>query len=395
MDALILADGEAPDRAALDRAWPGWDARSGWSSPPTAARASATRLGVAIDAWVGDGDSLDADGMADARGRAGCRCDRAEPAQGRIGHRARRPGGDRPGSGRRRRSSAAWAATGSTTPSPTSACWRCRSCVGRAGVDPRCANRGSPLVRAPAADGLPVRHDRSPVGSAISSRCCRSALASSGSRPQGLDVPARRTSHCPPVRPAGCRTCGRAVDAAVTVARGLLLVVESPATLSRMSMPAVGDPAPEVALPDETGTDPSPGRSARPLDHPLLLPDGRHARLHRRGLRVPRQQRDDHASAARTSGGSARRVPASKRAFREKFGLPFTPAGRRGPPRRRHVRHVGREEELRQDLLGHGPDDLPDRPGRARRPGLAKGQAGGPRRRGPGRARRARSAAVG
>ena len=49
---------------------------------------------------------------------------------------------------------------------------------------------------------------------------------------------------------------------------------------------------------------------------------------------------------------------------------------------------MGREAELRQDVLGHGPDDLPRRPRRADRAGLAEGQARGPRRRGPRRARR-------
>ncbi len=64
MNALILADGDAPDRGALDRAWPGWDAGVGLVIAADGGARHAARLGVAIDAWVGDGDSLDASGMA-------------------------------------------------------------------------------------------------------------------------------------------------------------------------------------------------------------------------------------------------------------------------------------------------------------------------------------------
>jgi len=64
MDALILADGDAPTRAELDLAWPGWDARVGLVVAADGGARHAARLGVAIDAWVGDGDSLDAEGMA-------------------------------------------------------------------------------------------------------------------------------------------------------------------------------------------------------------------------------------------------------------------------------------------------------------------------------------------
>lgn len=64
MDALILADGEAPTRGDLDLAWPGWDANLGLVIAADGGARHAARLGVTIDAWVGDGDSLDADGMA-------------------------------------------------------------------------------------------------------------------------------------------------------------------------------------------------------------------------------------------------------------------------------------------------------------------------------------------
>jgi thiamine pyrophosphokinase len=67
MHALILADGGAPVRAALDGAWPGWDAAIGLVVAADGGARHAATLGVTIDVWVGDGDSLDADGMAALR----------------------------------------------------------------------------------------------------------------------------------------------------------------------------------------------------------------------------------------------------------------------------------------------------------------------------------------
>jgi thiamine pyrophosphokinase len=76
MDALILADGDGPTRAELDRAWPGWDARIGLVVAADGGARLAGPLGVRIDRWVGDGDSLDADALA-ALEAAGVPLDRA------------------------------------------------------------------------------------------------------------------------------------------------------------------------------------------------------------------------------------------------------------------------------------------------------------------------------
>jgi thiamine pyrophosphokinase len=56
--AIVLADGAAPERAALDAAWPGWaEGRDLVIAADGGARLAAP-LGLTIDRWVGDGDSL-------------------------------------------------------------------------------------------------------------------------------------------------------------------------------------------------------------------------------------------------------------------------------------------------------------------------------------------------
>jgi thiamine pyrophosphokinase len=64
VNALILSDGDAPGRAELDLAWPGWDLGLGLVVAADGGARHAPGLGVAIDVWVGDGDSLDAAGIA-------------------------------------------------------------------------------------------------------------------------------------------------------------------------------------------------------------------------------------------------------------------------------------------------------------------------------------------
>ena len=58
--AIVLGDGDGSGRAALDRAWPGWNDRIGIVVAADGGARLAGRLGLRIDRWVGDGDSLDA-----------------------------------------------------------------------------------------------------------------------------------------------------------------------------------------------------------------------------------------------------------------------------------------------------------------------------------------------
>ena len=91
-----------------------------------------------------------------------------------------------------------------------------------------------------------------------------------------------------------------------------------------MSMPSRRRPGPARS--------PSPTRPARSIAWPTSAAAGRSSTSTPRTTRPAAPSRRASSatptrrstSAARTSGASARRAPASKRAFREKFGLPFT-----------------------------------------------------------------------
>lgn len=78
LQVIILADGDVGSRAALDAAWPGWlypDARV--VAADGGAR-HAQPLGLTIDRWVGDGDSLGEAGIA-SLAAAGVPIERARP----------------------------------------------------------------------------------------------------------------------------------------------------------------------------------------------------------------------------------------------------------------------------------------------------------------------------
>lgn len=59
MHALVVADGDAPDRAALAAAWPGWDAGLALVVAADGGVRACAHLGIVPDLVVGDGDSLD------------------------------------------------------------------------------------------------------------------------------------------------------------------------------------------------------------------------------------------------------------------------------------------------------------------------------------------------
>lgn len=62
--ALILADGAVAEPTALDVAWPGWAGGIDLVIAADGGARHAGPLGRAIDLWVGDGDSIGPDGLA-------------------------------------------------------------------------------------------------------------------------------------------------------------------------------------------------------------------------------------------------------------------------------------------------------------------------------------------
>ena len=65
--AAILADGDAPSRAELDASWPGWDDGLAFVVAADGGARHAAGLGVRLDRWVGDGDSLPAAALEELR----------------------------------------------------------------------------------------------------------------------------------------------------------------------------------------------------------------------------------------------------------------------------------------------------------------------------------------
>ena len=78
MQVIVLADGAVGSRDALDAAWPGWLSPGATVIAADGGARHAARLALQIDAWVGDGDSLGADGVA-ALVAAGIPVDLADP----------------------------------------------------------------------------------------------------------------------------------------------------------------------------------------------------------------------------------------------------------------------------------------------------------------------------
>jgi thiamine pyrophosphokinase len=62
--ALVLADGDRPGRPALDAAWPGWDTELALVVAADGGARLADDLGLPVDLWVGDGDSVDPASLA-------------------------------------------------------------------------------------------------------------------------------------------------------------------------------------------------------------------------------------------------------------------------------------------------------------------------------------------
>lgn len=227
MDALILADGEVPTRAELDRSWPGWDARVGLVIAADGGARHAARLEVTVDLWVGDGDSLMPDDLAALIAR-NVPLERASPSKNESDtelavHAAVRRGasgliivgglgGTRIDHGLANIGLLAMPELGGMS-----------ACL----LD---ADTRTTLVRAPDPDGHPVRRSLpGRIGGLVSLLPMGPGVI--GVTTRGLAYPLGAEPL--PVGPArGLSNVRVAADAAVTVTSGLLLVVESPASLA-------------------------------------------------------------------------------------------------------------------------------------------------------------------
>jgi len=226
MVTLILADGDAPSRSELEVDWPDWDADIDVVIAADGGARHAARLGVTIDLWVGDGDSIAEDALATLEA-SGVPIERSRPDKDESDTELAIRAAIRSGA-------AAILIVGA---------------LGGRRIDHALANIGLlampelgdrtvtildgrsriGLIRAPGPDGAPVERrlpgrtgDRVsllPVGAGVE-----------GVTTRGLAFPLI-DEPLPPGRARGLSNVRTASDAAMVVRRGLLLVVESPATL--------------------------------------------------------------------------------------------------------------------------------------------------------------------
>jgi thiamine pyrophosphokinase len=228
MRALIVADGDVPDRGRLDEAWPGWADQVGLVIAADGGAAGADRLGLAADLVVGDMDSIEPDRLARLR-EAGVAIDVAPADKNESDTEL---------------AILAALARGADELTIVGA-------LGGARLDHTLANIGLlaleavgdrpvelidaiarvTLVRAPGADGRPVRRPLPGRTGAVVS------LVPLGHDVTGVTTHGLRYALRDEVLLAGpargLSNVRLVSSATITVGRGLLLVVESPATLSQ------------------------------------------------------------------------------------------------------------------------------------------------------------------
>ncbi|MEA2610691.1 MAG: thiamine pyrophosphokinae [Chloroflexota bacterium] len=226
MVALILADGDAPARAVLDAAWPGWDESVDLVIAADGGARHASMLGVVIDVWVGDGDSIGEAALA-SLAAAGIPIERSRPDKDESDTELAMAAALRLGA----TGIVIVGALGGPRIDHALANLGLLAMPELAGRPVTVVDAGSriTLLRAPGPDGRPVEHrlpghvgglvSLLPVGDGVE------GVTTSGLAYPLVDEP------LPFGRARGLSNVRAALDARVTVRRGSLLVVESPATL--------------------------------------------------------------------------------------------------------------------------------------------------------------------
>jgi thiamine pyrophosphokinase len=228
MQAIVLADGDVAPRAQIDDAWPGWADPSALVVAVDGGARHAAGLSLRPTIWVGDGDSVESDDL-DRLAADGAEIRRVDSAKDES----------------------------DTELAVLAALERgadeivILGALGGARIDHALANVGllaHPLLagrravlldagarvsflRAPAPDGSPVRRDLpGPIGGLVSLLPLGDGVE--GVTTSGLQYPL--TDEPLPAGPArGLSNVRQEAAATVTVRRGMLLIVESPATFPR------------------------------------------------------------------------------------------------------------------------------------------------------------------
>ena len=226
MQAIVLADGDTATRAALDAAWPGWAEPAAFVVAADGGARHADALGLVVDLWVGDGDSIEPERLA-ALAAAGVEIRRVAVAKDESDTElavlaAVERGAD---------TIALVGGLGGARFDHTLAnvaLLAHPALVGRPAVLLDGSTRIA-LVRAPDEDGRPVRHPLpGPIGGLVTLLPFGDGAA--GVTTAGLEYPLRdEPLVAGPAR--GLSNVRTSADAEVIVRRGMLLVIETAGTI--------------------------------------------------------------------------------------------------------------------------------------------------------------------
>lgn len=230
--ALVVADGDVPARAALDAAWPGWDAEVDAVVAADGGFTRAAALGLAPTLLVGDLDSLEPEQVARAQA-AGVPVRRARPDKDESDAELALLAALRLGA---RRVTVLGAFGGARLDHALANLWLLAhpALAGRPCVLLDAGSRVG-LVSAPGPGGAPVaRALPGPAGGLVS--LLPFGGDAEGVTTRGLRYPLRdEPLRAGPAR--GLSNVREGADAGVILRRGRLLVVESSAGAERLSSP--------------------------------------------------------------------------------------------------------------------------------------------------------------